>query len=70
MSTDARRAAQLQASSRAMSFGQDTSRLHPRADGRKAWRAEVPAGDDEKQKASEAVAAVRQQLHLQTLQLE
>ena len=54
----ARRAAQLQASSRAMSFGQDTSRLHPRADGRKAWRAEVPAGDDEKQKASEAVAAV------------
>ena len=30
-----------------------------RADGRKAWRAEVPAGEDEKEEGREAVAAVR-----------
>ena len=37
-----------------------------RADGRKAWRAEVPAGEDEKEEGREAVAAVRDQLRLQS----
>ena len=57
----------------AMSFGQDGTNwpghvpaAPARADGRKAWRAEVPAGEDEKEEGREAVAAVRDQLRLQS----
>ena len=65
----ARRAAQLQASSRVMAFGQNTSQLHPRADGKKAWRAEVPATVEEKEEGAAAVREVRKTLHLETVQL-
>ena len=65
----ARQAAQLQKSSRTMSFGQDTSRLHPRANGKKAWRAEVPATDDEKDVGAAAVEEVRKKLQLETVKL-
>ena len=57
----------------AMSFGQDGTNWQghvpaapARADGRKAWRAEVPAGEDEKEEGREAVEAVRDQLRLQS----
>ena len=49
-------------------IGQDTSQLHrhEQTAASKAWRAEVPAGEDEKEEGREAVAAVRDQLRLQS----
>jgi len=66
----ARQAAQLQqATSRVMSFGQDTSRLHARANGKKAWRAEVPADVEEKDEGAAALAKVRKELQLASVRL-
>ena len=64
---DARRAAQLAASSRAVSFGQDTSRLYDRDNGKKPWRAEHPATDDEKEIGKAARDDILQRFPLATL---
>ena len=60
---------QLSAESRAYCFGQDTSQLYARDDGKKAWRAEVPATDEEKQQAAAAEAEFRKEFSLGGLAL-
>ena len=50
-------ASALTAESRAFCGGQDTSQLYERTDGKKAWRAEVPATEEEKEAA---IAAERE----------
>ena len=69
MNAAPRQATQLVASSRIMSFGQNTSQLHARTDGRRKWRAEVPATDAHKEDGAEALAMVRNRLQIRTLQL-
>ena len=69
MNAAPRQATQLVASSRIMSFGQNTSQLHARTDGRKRWRAEVPATDEDKEDGAEALAAVRERLQIGSLHL-
>ena len=49
-----RRQAELVATARRSSFGQDTSQLYERDDGKKPWRAEYPATVEEKQAGSQA----------------
>ena len=39
---------QLSSQSKAASFGQNTSQLYERDDGKKPWRAEIPAGLEQK----------------------
>ena len=68
-SADARRA-QLVAATRTFSFGQDTTRLRKRGRGKKPWRAEFGAHDDDKQHAAAAVRHVRSVLRLDTLRLD
>ena len=60
---------QLSAESRAYCFGQDTSQLYACDDGKKAWRAEVPATDEEKQQAAAAEAEFRKEFSLGGLAL-
>ena len=52
-----RRQAELVATARRSSFGQDTSQLYERDDGKKPWRAEYPATVEEKQAGSKARCA-------------
>ena len=49
---------------RIASFGQDTSRLHERSDGKKAWRVEFSAGEDEKTHARTITAQFMQRWRL------
>ena len=55
MEPTSRGEAELAASSRAFCGGQDTHVLYEREDGKKAWRAEIPASEEEKQQSSAGV---------------
>ena len=60
---------QLSAESRAYCFGQDTSQLYARDDGKKAWRAEVPATDEEKELAAAAAREFQERFPLGNIKL-
>ena len=61
---------QLLQQTRLASFGQDASRLHERDDGKKPWRAERPALDDDKAAARAAAAAFLERWPLEALKLD
>ena len=63
-------AAALQQQARLASFGQDTSRLHERADGKKPWRAEHPADEEAKAAAKAKFVATTAAWRLDALRLE
>ena len=50
-------------------FGQDTSRLYEREDGKKPWRAETPAGPEEKAAAKAGLVEFHQAWPLACLRL-
>ena len=60
----------LQQQTRLASFGQDASRLHEREDGKKPWRAEFPALEDDKAAARGAAAAFLERWPLDVLKLD
>ena len=63
-------ASSLHQQARLASFGQDTSRLYERADGKKPWRAEHPADDEAKAAAKATFAAAKAAWRLDGLKLE
>ena len=72
MEPTSRAEAELAASSRFFCGGLDTHILYEREDGKKPWRAEIPASDEEKQESSAAVLDFKRQYVLadMTLQVE
>ena len=70
MADDSILSARLSAAAQRFSFGQDTSRSYPRHDGKKAWRAEVPADEVDKEAGKDAAAELGAQFPLATLQLD
>ena len=60
----------LQAHARRAAFGQDTSRLHEREAGLKAWRAEHPATDEAKAAGVRAEKRIQALLPLAALNLD
>ena len=51
-------------------FGQDSSRLYEREDGRKPWRAEIPARPAEKEAAKDLLLKFHESWQLASLQLD
>ena len=60
----------LQHQTRLASFGQDASRLHERDDGKKPWRAEVPALPDDKAAARELALSFMERWPLESMNLD
>ena len=54
---------QLGSQTRAACFGQDTSRLYEREDGKKPWRAETPAGPHDKAAAKAGLVEFHEAWH-------
>ena len=61
---------QLASQTKVASFGQDTSRLYEREDGKKPWRAETPAGPHDKAAAKAGLVEFHEAWPLASIRLD